>query len=101
VRQALQSGRVTQKGTTTVNGTPAIALSIPPGLIGVPDAESIHRTLYADARTHQPLRTVSVVDGLPAGPYVADWMPATPDNIDKAKGDYSIPAGYTKVDRAG
>jgi hypothetical protein len=28
VQQALQSGQVTQKGTTTVNGTQAIALSI-------------------------------------------------------------------------
>jgi hypothetical protein len=100
VRQALRSGQVTQKGTTTVNGTPAIALSIPASLTGVPDAGSVHRTLYADARTCQPLRTVTVVDGNPGGPYVADWMPAAPDNIAKAKDD-SIPAGYTKVGRAG
>jgi hypothetical protein len=94
VRQALQSGQVTQKGTTTVNGTPAIALSI-----AVPDAQSIHLTLHVDARTYQPLRTVTVVNGNPR-PYVADWVPATPGNIAKAKGD-SIPAGYTKVDWAG
>lgn len=94
VRQALQSGRATQQGTTTVNGAPAIALSIT-----VPNAQSIHLTLYVDARTYQPLRTVTVVDGNPSGPYVADWMPATPDNIAKAKGD-SIPAGYTEVDIA-
>ena len=66
----------------------------------VPDAQGVHLTLYVDARTYQPLRTVTVVDGNPSGPYVADWMPATPDNIAKAK-DNSIPAGYTKVDRAG
>ena len=29
--------------------------------------------------------------------WVADWVPATPDNIAKATDD-SIPAGYTKVD---
>jgi hypothetical protein len=34
-------------------------------------------------------------------PYVADWMPATPDHIAKAKDDDSVPAGYTKVDKAG
>ena len=100
VQQALQSGQVTQKGTTTVNGTPAFALSIPASLIGVPHAESVHRTLYADVRTYQPLRTVTVVGGTPGSPYVADWMPATPDNIAKAKDD-SIPVGYTKVDRVG
>jgi hypothetical protein len=95
VQQALQSGQVAQKGTTTVNGTPAIALSIT-----VPDAQSIHLTLHVDARTYQPLRTVTVVDGNSSGPYIADWMPATPDNIAKTEGD-SIPAGYTKVDWAG
>jgi hypothetical protein len=95
VQQALQSGQVTQKGTTTVDGTPVIALSIT-----VPHAQSVHLTLHVDARTYQPLRTVTVVDGNPSGPYVADWIPATPDNIAKARDD-SIPAGYTKVDRAG
>lgn len=97
VQRALQSGQVTQKGTTTVNGTSVIALSIP---VPLPDAQSVHLTLYVDARTYQPLRTVTVVDGNPNGPYVADWMPATPDNIANAKDD-SIPAGYTKVDTAG
>jgi hypothetical protein len=94
VQQALESGQATQKGTTTVNGTPAIALSIM-----VPDTQSVHLTLYVDARTYQPLRTVTVVDGNRSGPYVVDWMPATPGNVAKAKGD-SIPAGYTKVDTA-
>lgn len=88
---------MTQKGTPTVNGTPAIALSI---TVPLPDAQSVHLTLYADARTYQPLRTVTVAGGNPSGPYVADWMPATPDNIAEAKDD-SIPAGYTKVARAG
>lgn len=94
VRQALRSGQVTRKGTTTVHGTPAIALSIM-----VPDARRVHLTLYVDARTWQPLRTVTVVDGNRSGPYVVDRIPATPDNIAKAKGD-SIPVGYTKVDMA-
>jgi hypothetical protein len=99
VQHALQSGQVTQKGTTTVNGTTATALSITVPC-RVPDAQSVHVTLHVDALTYQPLRTVTVVDGNPGGPYVADRMPATPDNIAKAKDD-SIPAGYTKVDRAG
>jgi hypothetical protein len=89
------SGQATQKGTTTVHGTLAIALSIT-----VPRARNLHRTLYVDALTCQPLRTVTVADGNP-WPYVADWMPATPDNIAKAKDGDSIPVSYTKVDKAG
>jgi hypothetical protein len=98
VRQALQIGDVIEKGTTTVNGTSAIALSITVPR-RMPDAENVHFTLHVDARTYEPLRTVTVVDGNPKGPYIADRMPATPDNIAKAKDD-SIPANYTKVDRA-
>ncbi|HEY2518762.1 MAG TPA: hypothetical protein VGJ19_01530 [Streptosporangiaceae bacterium] len=96
VQQALRSGQVPRLGTTRIDGTPVTALSI---ALPLPDAESIHLTLYVDARTHQPLRTVTVVDGNP-GPYVADRIPATPGNIAKATDD-SIPAGYTQVDRAG
>jgi hypothetical protein len=98
VQQALRSGQAAQQGTTTVNGTPAIALSIPVPR-RVPNSHGVHHTLYVDARTHQPLRAVTVVDGNPSGSRVADWMPATPGNIAKATGD-SIPAGYTKVDMA-
>jgi hypothetical protein len=94
VQRALHGGQATQRGTATVNGTPAVAL-----WIMVPDAPSLHRTLYVDARTYQPLRTVTVADGNRSGPYVADWMPATPGNVAKAKGD-SIPAGYTRVGMA-
>jgi hypothetical protein len=93
VQQALESGQVTQKGgTATVNGTPAIALSIK-----LPSATDTDLTLYVDAQTYQPLRTVEVVDGHP-DLLVADWLAATPANIAQAKDD-SIPAGYTKVDR--
>jgi hypothetical protein len=92
VRQALQSGEATQKGTTAVHGTSAIALSIT-----VPGAPNLHRTVYADALTCQPLRTVTTADGNPR-PYVADWMPATPENIAKAKEERPIPVGYTRVD---
>lgn len=53
-------------------------------------------TLYVDAQTYEPLRTVLVLGGLPSL-WVADWVPATPDNIATATDD-SIPAGYTKVD---
>jgi hypothetical protein len=93
VQQELQSGQVTQEGTTTVNGTQAIALSV-----AMPSGEPVDYTLYVDAQTYQPLRTVT--DGTSADnstAYVTDWIPATPDNIAKAKDD-SIPAGYTKVD---
>jgi hypothetical protein len=92
VQRALQSGQVTQEGTTTVNGTQAIALSVT-----LPGAEDLDYTLYVDAQTYQPLRTVTVgtsADNSTA--YVADWIPATPDNIAEAE-DNSIPAGYTKV----
>jgi hypothetical protein len=97
VRQALLSGQVTQMGTTTVNGTAAMALSVPAPR-RMADA-GVHHTLYVDARSCQPLRTATVVDGNPTGPYIADWMPATPDNVAKTKAD-PIPAGYTKVDVA-
>jgi hypothetical protein len=86
---ALQGGQATRRGTTTVNGTTAIALSIM-----APDAQGVHLTLYVDARTCQPLRTATVVDGNRSGPYVVDWMPATPGNVAKAKGDF-IPVGVT------
>jgi hypothetical protein len=89
VQHALRSGQVTQMAMTTVNGTQAIALSVKPRIPG-------SLTLYVDAQTYQPLRLVSVVAGNSAPPYVSDWLPATPDNIAKAKDD-SIPAGYTKV----
>ena len=96
VRQALQSGQVTQKGAATVNGAQAIvlAVTVPGGSSGSGD----HVTLYVDAQTYQPLRTVTAYDGRP-DLEVADWVPATPDNIAKAQ-DASVPAGYTKVDKA-
>lgn len=92
VQQALASGQVTQKGAATVNGTQAIALSIK-----LPGAVNEDLTLYVDAQTYQPLRTVITLNGEP-DLLVADWMPATPDNTAQAKDD-SIPAGYTKVDK--
>jgi hypothetical protein len=92
VQRALRSGHVTQKGRTTVHGTSAIALSLP-------DRRGQY-ILYVDARTGQPLRTVSTTKGYyPALPYITDWVPATRENIAKAKDD-SIPAGYTKVETA-
>jgi hypothetical protein len=90
VAQALQSGQVTQTGTVTINGTQARALSI-----AVP-GEGF--TLYVDAQTYQPLRTVLTLNG-EADLEITDWLPATADNIAQAEND-SIPAGYTKVDKA-
>jgi hypothetical protein len=95
VQQAMRGGQAPQMGTATLHGTPAIALSIT-----VPHSPNLHRTLYADALTYQPLRTVTIADGNPR-PYIADWMPGTPDNIARAKDDDPIPDGYTKVDNAG
>ena len=95
VQQALQSGQVTQMGTTTVNGTHAIALSIKAP--SVPRATPYDLTLYVDAQTYQPLRTV--VHYSWPGLFITDWVPATPDNISQAKDD-SIPAGYIKVKNA-
>jgi hypothetical protein len=92
VQQALQNGQVTQKGTAMVNGTPAIALAIT-----LPGSANEDLTLYVDAQTYQPLRSVITLDGDP-DLLVADWMPVTPGNIAQAKDD-SIPAGYTKVDK--
>jgi hypothetical protein len=90
VQQALQSGQVTQTGTVTINGTQARALSI-----AVP-GEGF--TLYVDAQTYQPLRTVLTLNG-EADLEVTDFPPATADNIALAESD-SIPAGYTRVDKA-
>lgn len=95
MQQALQSGQVTQLGTTTVNGTQAIALSIK--VPSVPGATPYDLTLYVDAETYEPLRTV--VHYTWPGLFVTDWVPATPGNIAMAK-DGSIPAGYMKVDNA-
>jgi hypothetical protein len=96
VRQALQSGQVTQKGTATVSGSPAIALSVM-----VPSSSTVagdRVALYVDAQTYQPLRTVTAYDGLP-DLEVADWVPVTAETIAEAEND-STPAGYTKVDKA-
>jgi hypothetical protein len=98
VQQTLQSGQVTQKGTATVDGTQAIDLSVAVPTVPA-GAQSFALTLYVDAHTYQPLRTVQVYDGL-HDLMLADWMPATPDNIARAEDD-SIPAGYAKVDNAG
>ena len=49
-----------------------------------------------DAQTYQPLLEVTTISGNSAPPYISDWLPATPDNIAKAKGE-PIPAAYTKV----
>jgi hypothetical protein len=93
VQQALQSGEVIRHGTATVDGTQVIALSLEvPNAPGNPTTQI---ALYVDARTYQPLRTVSVQNGAP-DLNVGDWNPATRDNIALAK-DRTIPAGYTKA----
>lgn len=67
------------------------------GRLGVGLARRQHRPhAVRGPQTYEPLRTVLVLSDLPSL-WVADWVPATPDNIAKATDD-SIPAGYTKVD---
>ncbi len=90
VLRALQSGQVTQLGMTTVNGKQAFALSVKK--LRIPGAFIVD----VDAQSYEPLREVSTVTGNPSPPDISDWLPATPANIAKAKGE-SIPAGYTKV----
>jgi hypothetical protein len=57
VLRALQSGQVTQLGMTTVNGTPAIALSIKK--LRIPGTLIVD----VDAQTYRPLRAVATVTG--------------------------------------
>lgn len=95
VREAVRSGVAIRQGRTMIHDLPAITLSIPQPY------PNIRLTLFIDERTHQPLRTVTVIEGEQSGgPYIADWMPATPDNIARAVHDDFIPTGYTKVDMA-
>ena len=104
VQQALQGGQVTQMGTPMFNGTQAIALSIKVAAPqnSWPSAPHYQSILYVDPQTYQPLGQAYVPDNTLArksGLEVTYWVPATPDNIAKAKDD-SIPAGYTKVNNA-
>lgn len=107
VQRALKSGRVTQMGTTTINGTPAIALSLKQIRVGSRvisiGATGYTETLYVDAQTFQLL---SMVAANPTnnpryfhGLYIGDYLPVTPATIAKAE-DESIPAGYAKVNGA-
>ncbi|HEY1713728.1 MAG TPA: hypothetical protein VGG07_12550 [Solirubrobacteraceae bacterium] len=96
VRRALQDGRVTQKGTTVIRGVRSITLSV-----ALPKNRRLlgdTLTLYVNARTYEPLRTVFGTadrDGLE----IEEWLPASAHNITLAKDD-SIPAGYSRVARA-
>ncbi len=96
VRRALQDGRFSLTGTTTIDGTRAITLSATLPATKLVSSERL--VLYVDAQTYQPLRTA---DGYARrfGLTVEDWLPATSENIAKAK-DRAIPAGYTRVARA-
>ena len=96
VRKSLRGGRVTEKGTATINGRSAITLAVAlPTRLSAP-SETL--TLYVDARTYQPLRTIFAYHGH-LDLEVNDWAPATPKNIAMAKDD-QIPSGYTKVTKA-
>jgi hypothetical protein len=88
IAQALTDGTVSQTGTTTVNGTPAIVLSVS-GTVGL--------TLDVDATTDQPLRAVlSNPINRDNVPITVDLLPATAANVAQAQ-QPAIPAGYTLV----
>jgi hypothetical protein len=62
-----------------------------------PMPESLQFTVYVDAQTYQPLRTVTInTSPTNSTASVADWIPARPDSIAEAKDD-SDPSGYTQV----
>jgi hypothetical protein len=82
---------VTQAGTATIDGTPAIALTFTLG--SVPPANAV---LYVDAQTDQPLRLAWQVTGGGHVLSVEDWMGATTGNIALAKNE-TIPAGYAQA----
>jgi hypothetical protein len=87
-------------GTTTVNGTQAIALSVTALSVpaGPPSAQSF--VLYVDAQTYQPLRQVDELGG--GGP--SAWTSATgcrPRRTTSPRPRTTrSPPGYTKVDNA-
>ncbi|MGH2873607.1 MAG: hypothetical protein ACRDL5_14245, partial [Solirubrobacteraceae bacterium] len=104
LRQALADAGVTQMGTTTVNGTTAIALSFPAsGSVTVHTDSQSHRppfkrpttpsshdrtatatvTLYVDSQSYQPLREVTATPtaGGVTETSMQNWLPATPANI--------------------
>ena len=93
VRQAIQSGQVTQVGRSTANGTPAIVLSVKAA-----NAQGSELLLYVDAQNYQPLQTVQTLSPSPSLT-VSQWMPATSALIAKAE-TTSIPSGYTEVSKA-
>ena len=99
VEQQLQNGELTEKGTTAVNGTQAIALQthMTPTVY---DGSDYNLTLYVNAQSYQPLRLVTTTNDGNPDVSVANYEPATAANIAKAK-DFSVPAGYTKVANAG
>ena len=93
VQQAIQSGQVTQVGTSTVNGTPAIVLSVKAA-----NAQGSELLLYVDAQNYQTLQTVQTLPPS-ASLMVSQWTPATSALIAEAETN-SIPSGYTEVSKA-
>jgi hypothetical protein len=94
VQQALQNGELTEKGTTTINGTSVIALTTEMSN-DTPQGSSYNLTLYVDAQSYQPVRIVQQVQGSPVVD-IQDYEPATAANVALAEQN-SIPTGYTKV----
>jgi hypothetical protein len=85
IAAALHGGTVTRIGTATVNGTAAVVLRI---------AGEQNLTLYVDAASDQPLRTV-IGEGS-TGSITTDLLPATGANVANARRP-GIPAGFTRV----
>lgn len=94
IRQALANGDVTEEGTTTIDGAPAIEL-----VIRWQNGGST--TLFVDSQSYRVLR--EVISGQPssAADTIAteNWFPATAANI--ANAQLTAPAGYTQESPAG
>lgn len=96
IRRTLRTGLVNVKGTATINGTPVIALAVKPPKGELAPNETL--TLYVDARSYQPLRTLFVYDGH-LNLEINDCVSPTPARVAMAE-DHSIPAGYRQVAKA-
>ena len=91
ISQALQNGTVSQAGTTTIDGTAAISLSVT-GEVGM--------TLYVNAQTDQPLRMVlSNPTNSDNEPIITDLQPASQANVANTQ-EPSIPAGFAPAPAA-
>jgi hypothetical protein len=102
VQQALQTGQVSQSGTTTLDGRTVLVLTVRLSSGGGLRQSMI---LYVDPDTYQPLQdAVLQILTLPGthdrgNLTTDDWEPVTQANI-AAIEDASVPAGYDEVSKS-